>query len=1071
MARVAFSPAKLARPVSAGLVPRPRLFTRLDRGPAATWLCGPPGAGKTALVTSWIDAGRRTAGWYQLDARDTDLATFFDYLDRLARQIAPGRRARLPAFTPAFARGVGAFTRRFFEAFFERCPRPFTLVLDEYDALPPGAPLHEALADILASVPSRARVLVTSRTDPPTSVARLRATKTLEVIGWGDLRFTPAEVRRLVPPGRLRHANARAEVEEIVRRADGWAAGAVLLADASSRGRRGPEREALPPTALFDYFMAEVFAALPPADRHALLALSLLPVVSVATAVDVTESAGATELLDRLSRRHCFVEQRDAGPALFRFHPLFHQFLRAKAESTLSEQERRRILRAGAAQLVETGSAEDAAALLLDAQEWKGFEQLLGDHAPRLVRAGRSALVFEWLDRIPADVVAASPWLEYWLGTTGAARGFPFAREHLGRAAHAFAALEDAAALAATLAGLLDTFFLESDGYRGADPWIEMAATLIEASRATGDDVPPALVISLFRILIYRAPEHPLQPVLRDRLHVIRGEARVEEHAIAAALVLALHYGWVGHPTTAAPLVRAAREQARATQDVAMLQLADYVEGFAAVKLGDPDLCERAVVEGLERAERTGLHVLDFRLYGLGVYAARMRRDPARATRRLAWLRDHLRDARRVDRAHYHLLAAWDFSVRGDVERAYQEARTGLTIADEAGALVIVALLAFLLAQLAQERGDTAEAVSYLARTRAISEGMTSQSMLFMTEVVEADFAFARGEEAEGVRRLRQGLERARRQRLRFYSGWHPALMARVCVAALERGIEVEHVQELVRHHAIVPDRAPLDVPHWPWAVEIRALGPLQITCAGSEKRMKGKTPQRPLELLRALIAFGGRAVPAQRLVDALWPEADGDAGHVALDTNLLRLRRLLEHADALVVENGRVSLDESHCWVDAWSLELRLGRLEAGLPHAEAPALTADLHEALRLARGPLLADCDQPWVVAPRERLRRRWLRVLEGVGRAREQAGDLEGALAAYLRGLDVDDLAEALYQRAMRCYGARGRHAEALALYQRCQRVVGAQLGVGPSAELQAMAASLRSACQPAVSPRT
>jgi hypothetical protein len=529
-------------------------------------------------------------------------------------------------FTSAFAGGVGAFTRRFFEAFFERCPQPFTLVLDEYDALPAGAPLHEALADVLASVPPRSRVLVTSRDEPPVSVARFRSGKTLELIGWEDLRFTAAEVRRLIGTAPRRRTMPRAQVDDIASRSQGWAAGAVLLADAPPGGERAPARD----PALFDYFMAEVFAALPPGDRRCLLALSLLPSVSASAAVEVTQSPGAAELLDRLSRRHCFVERREAGHALYRFHPLFHQFLRGQAESTLPEGERRLILAAGAAHAVERGHVDDAAALLVGAQEWKGLEQLVVEHAGRLVRAGRAAVVFDWLERIPPEVVAERPWLEHWLGITGLARGFSFAREHLGRAAHAFAAVDDPLGLAAALGGVLDTFFLEADSYAPADPWIDMACALIERLRASEAELPPALVISLFRVLIYRRPDHPMLPLLRDRLHVIRGEARVSEHAIAAGLILALHYGWMGQPTTAAPLVRAAREQARAAQDVAMLQLADYVESFVAVKLGDGELCERAVVEGLQRAESTGMHALDFRLLGLGVYAGRILRDPAR---------------------------------------------------------------------------------------------------------------------------------------------------------------------------------------------------------------------------------------------------------------------------------------------------------------------------------------------------------------------------------------------------------------------------------------------------------
>jgi DNA-binding SARP family transcriptional activator len=231
----------------------------------------------------------------------------------------------------------------------------------------------------------------------------------------------------------------------------------------------------------------------------------------------------------------------------------------------------------------------------------------------------------------------------------------------------------------------------------------------------------------------------------------------------------------------------------------------------------------------------------------------------------------------------------------------------------------------------------------------------------------------------------------------------------------------------------------------------------------GLDLRIAGKTPHRPLQLLRALIAFGGRQVPAQRLIDALWPDAEGDAGQEALDTNLLRLRRLLGHADALVVEHGQVTLDEGLCWVDAWSVGRCLDRIERRLERAVEPAVLArEGGELLRLYGGPFLADSDQEWAIAPRERLRRRVLHAAEEIARARERRGDPEGALATYLAGLQVDDLAEGFYQGAMRCHVALGRHADAAALYERCRQVLGAQLGVEPSAATGAIIARLRGA---------
>ena len=56
---------------------------------------------------------------------------------------------------------------------------------------------------------------------------------------------------------------------------------------------------------------------------------------------------------------------------------------------------------------------------------------------------------------------------------------------------------------------------------------------------------------------------------------------------------------------------------------------------------------------------------------------------------------------------------------------------------------------------------------------------------------------------------------------------------------------------------------------------------------------------------------------------------------------------------------------------------------------------------------------------------------------------------------------EDLRQIRYhQRAMRCYGVLGRQAEGVALYERYRRILGAQLGVEPSPDTQAILTSLR-----------
>ena len=94
--------AKLARPRLHGAVARDRLFARLDETQeehAAICVVGPPGAGKTTLVASWLNARKLPGIWYQMDRGDADLATFFHYLGQAALAFSRSGQRPLPALT------------------------------------------------------------------------------------------------------------------------------------------------------------------------------------------------------------------------------------------------------------------------------------------------------------------------------------------------------------------------------------------------------------------------------------------------------------------------------------------------------------------------------------------------------------------------------------------------------------------------------------------------------------------------------------------------------------------------------------------------------------------------------------------------------------------------------------------------------------------------------------------------------------------------------------------------------------------------------------------------------------
>jgi ATP/maltotriose-dependent transcriptional regulator MalT len=113
--------------LSASRLTRERLFARLDYAREqhkSICVVGPPGAGKTTLVASWLDARRLQGIWYQVDAGDADLATFFYHLAEAAGPFSNGKQRHLPALTPEYLDNIAGFTRRFFRDLYARLPAP-----------------------------------------------------------------------------------------------------------------------------------------------------------------------------------------------------------------------------------------------------------------------------------------------------------------------------------------------------------------------------------------------------------------------------------------------------------------------------------------------------------------------------------------------------------------------------------------------------------------------------------------------------------------------------------------------------------------------------------------------------------------------------------------------------------------------------------------------------------------------------------------------------------------------------------------------------------------------------------
>jgi LuxR family maltose regulon positive regulatory protein len=236
-----------------------------------------------------------------------------------------------------------------------------------------------------------------------------------------------------------------------------------------------------------------------------------------------------------------------------------------------------------------------------------------------------------------------------------------------------------------------------------------------------------------------------------------------------------------------------------------------------------------------------------------------------------------------------------------------------------------------------------------------------------------------------------------------------------------------------------------------------------RIHVLGRFRLTKGDTPvtipsrlRKPQELLQVLIAFGGTEVSAGVLIDALWPDSEGDAAYHALESTLYRLRQLLGARDAVRMEGGKVSLDRDRLWVDMWEFEEELQRPNE--PDADGIERIGRLR---LLYQGHFLQhEAEKPWVLKARHELRDRLLRAIRDAARECERARRWEEAVSLYRSGIELDSFNEGLYRGLMLCHQELGDHSEALQAYRRCRELLTRFLGIPPNAKTQALYHSVR-----------
>jgi DNA-binding SARP family transcriptional activator len=247
------------------------------------------------------------------------------------------------------------------------------------------------------------------------------------------------------------------------------------------------------------------------------------------------------------------------------------------------------------------------------------------------------------------------------------------------------------------------------------------------------------------------------------------------------------------------------------------------------------------------------------------------------------------------------------------------------------------------------------------------------------------------------------------------------------------------------------PDVQPSDGDGWSAdgdgrvTIDFRVLGPIEARRDGVPLTLGGPQQRR---MLATLLAESGRAVPVERLVDAVWPDDPPDGSRRTVMTYVSRLRSVLGEG-WIRTEGSGYRLEVEASALDASRFERLVDRARR-TPPTQTVAL---IEEALALWRGDAYGEFATEWWALPHAaRLEELHVVAVEHRAEALLAIGDHGRAISDLERLVLTYPLRGRFAEQLVRAYAAAGREAEALRAVQAHREHLAEHTGLTPPESL-------------------
>lgn len=231
----------------------------------------------------------------------------------------------------------------------------------------------------------------------------------------------------------------------------------------------------------------------------------------------------------------------------------------------------------------------------------------------------------------------------------------------------------------------------------------------------------------------------------------------------------------------------------------------------------------------------------------------------------------------------------------------------------------------------------------------------------------------------------------------------------------------------------------------------IRLFGAFRVSARG--KAIEHWSTRKNRDLLAYLACQGGQPVHEEKLMDRFWSQG-GRSGLHSLHNSITQLRRSLgDRGRQWVARKLDGYALGPEVWVDAdqFCRDFRAGRRAAHQEQWEESL--ALLTRAEALAEGDFLEGIEAEWSFGPRQRMAEELSQCRSLLADHFSRRGKHVVAAELWKRVLRCDNCNEEAYRGLLLALRALGRQAEAMRVYQSCQKAYAEELDLEPPPDLR------------------